>query len=431
MKGKSIKKYAICLLMGMTLLFAGCGATSDTDATVESKETAATKTEEAEKETATAEADLLADMKEFALPNKSAALYLDKDWITEDAGFDSMLTAGDALGREVVFMIQFLQGSELPAQSIDDMKLVVEQTFSVSSSEELEAFEIPGMTDVVVYLCEMSPGGASCQAYVVYGKTESAFYSIGFMAEKLDDDMLASLKASCSKFTEVEENLVVEDATTVEITDTVRWFNASYAVLTELNGWDYNRFAGIQANESSKALQIASLEEWWGVTDRATADETLDWILSAGHRTDFVEDVTFLEEYGIDQAEDPVSFILENFELTEDEARMYVDWYEMYKQYGENAIAGWDYCRALNLMSFYYLAGYYTEQEALDKSLEIAQTVQPLFESWDELIESYMRGYEYWAGESSDERMAIYEDLKTREDNPYQVDFKTELQKTW
>ena len=36
----------------------------------------------------------------------------------------------------------------------------------------------------------------------------------------------------------------------------------------------------------------------------------------------------------------------------------------------------------MNLMSFYYLAGYYTEQEALDKSLEIARTMQPLFESW-------------------------------------------------
>ena len=35
---------------------------------------------------------------------------------------------------------------------------------------------------------------------------------------------------------------------------------------------------------------------------------------------------------------------------------------------GENAITGWDYSRALSLMGYYYLAGYYSEQEALDKS---------------------------------------------------------------
>ena len=82
-------------------------------------------------------------------------------------------------------------------------------------------------------------------------------------------------------------------------------------------------------------------------------------------------------------------------------------------------------------MSFYYLAGYYSENEALDKSLEIAQTVQPLFGSWDDLVASYMRGYEYWAGESSAERQAVYEDIRSREDSPYQVDFKMQLEKTW
>ena len=71
------------------------------------------------------------------------------------------------------------------------------------------------------------------------------------------------------------------------------------------------------------------------------------------------------------------------------------------------------------------------EQEALDTSLEIARTMQPLFESWDDLMSSYMRGYEYWAEESADERRALYEDLKTRQDNPYSVDFKMQLEKTW
>ena len=74
------------------------------------------------------------------------------------------------------------------------------------------------------------------------------------------------MKASCASFS--EKPLEIEDNTTVELTDTVRWFNASYAVLTELNGQDYNRFAGLPANETTKALEQQSLDEWWGVTDR-------------------------------------------------------------------------------------------------------------------------------------------------------------------
>jgi len=181
------------------------------------------------------------------------------------------------------------------------------------------------------------------------------------------------------------------------------------------------------------AVNKQSLEEWWSVTDRASADETLDWILTEGHRTGFADNMKSLEESGIGQvsAEERVSYILENFDVSQEEAQGYADNYAVYEQYGEHALDGWDYCRAMNLMSFYYLAGYYTEEEALNKSLEIAQTMQPLFESWDALIESYMLGYEYWAEESSSERRAVYEELKTRDDNPYQVDYHTALEKTW
>lgn len=77
------------------------------------------------------------------------------------------------------------------------------------------------------------------------------------------------------------------------------------------------------------------------------------------------------------------------------------------------------------------MAQYYTEEEALNKSLEIAQMVQPLFGSWEELVESYLRGYEYWAEESAEERRQVFEDLKSRPDNPYQVDYNTKLEKTW
>lgn len=215
--------------------------------------------------------------------------------------------------------------------------------------------------------------------------------------------------------------------------DTIRWMNASYAILTELNNCDYTVFGGMSVTESNSEMMQESLDEWWGVTDRESADETLDWILTEGHRAGFEEDMVYLDELGLAEVAetDRAAFFLECFELDEADAEYFADMYGMYQEYGTEAIDGWDYCRALNLLGFYYVAGYYTEEEALDKSLEIAQTVQSRFASWDELVDSYLRGYEYWAEESSDERRAVYEDLKTRTDNPYTVDYNTILEKTW
>lgn len=44
----------------------------------------------------------------------------------------------------------------------------------------------------------------------------------------------------------------------------------------------------------------------------------------------------------------------------------------------------WDYSRAMSDLGFYYLAGYYSLDEALDKALELAIIIQNSFASWDD-----------------------------------------------
>lgn len=382
--------------------------------------------------------DILAEMQEFATPDNSASIYLEKDWEIldvgyEEAGIDFWMCAGNENASEVALLMQFpKKGINQLVSGMDEVKAQIEEAYEfVSDGKELETPEIPGMTDVEVDMGKVQVDGSSADAYLVYGETDYACYAILYAARTMDEEKIAYAKASCSKFKETVPEEV--DNTTVEITDTVRWFNASYAILTEINGWDYNLFAGLPANEESMELEQNSLEEWWGVTDRASADETLDWILMEGHRYGFADNMSYLQEAGIEDVpmEERAAFAQEYFEVNAEGAQELADAYLYYEQYGPNAIDGWDYCRAMNLLSFYYLAGYYTEQEALDKSLEIAQVMQPMFSSWDELVDSYLRGYEYWAGESSDERRAIYEDLKGRDDNPYAVDYNTSLEKTW
>ena len=365
------------------------------------------------KEKTVTQEEALAKMKEFSTADGSVTIKLEETWTTEDLGADFWLGAGSTDGSKAVLVMQFPKaGSALPADSMDSVKELVTDSYGLKDSAAADVPTVPGMTNVEASTCTMNAEGETAEVYLIYGETDYAYYSLMYVSEKISDSDINSMKASCSTF--VETPIEEEDATTVELTDTVRWFNAAYAVLTEINGWDYNRFAGLAANEANAASVQQMLVSSWDVTDRASADETLDWILNEGHRENFIDNGKYLaDEVKLgDVAEDQrLDYVLENFDVTEEEAQSYLDQFAVYQEYGDTAITGWDYCRALNLMSFYYLAGYYTEEEALDKSLEIAQTLQPLFTSWDDLIASYMRGYEYWAEESSADRQAVYEEI--------------------
>lgn len=215
--------------------------------------------------------------------------------------------------------------------------------------------------------------------------------------------------------------------------DTILWFNASHAVLTRLNGWDVTLFGEIPANAEGQEAGRQLLEEWWGVTDRQSADETMDWILEEGHRVEFGEVMDYYGTEGLaETAEaDRTAWLYSNFDMTEDEAKAMADWYALYEADGEKTIAAWDYSRAMSLLGYYYIAGYYSETEALDKSLEVAAKIQNIFSSWDEFMESYLTGYEYWANESSNERRAVYAELKAEEDSLYNLAFDMTLEKSW
>ena len=146
--------------------------------------------------------------------------------------------------------------------------------------------------------------------------------------------MTRSIKASLSSFH--EEPIEVENNFTAEITDTIRWFNASYAILTAANGWDTNLFGGLPANDQSTELEKQMLDEWWGVTDRASADENLEWILTEGHRADFAENMGILADAGVDSVaeEERADFIKENYDMTDEVAKIYADCLTLYEEKG-------------------------------------------------------------------------------------------------
>lgn len=229
-----------------------------------------------------------------------------------------------------------------------------------------------------------------------------------------------------------EKKRTEEGADTADATqnDTLLWINGTYAILTELNGWDYMIYSGKEYNPSMEEYYQDTLEDWWGVEDRETADSTLEWALYEGHRAEFAAIMEQLKEEGIEEVDhdDRSEYLYEYYDMTSDEAEHFANMYDYYEEYGPTAIDAWDYSRAVYLPSMYYLAGYYTEEEAKQKSLEISKQIQQQFTSWDDFMESYFRGYEYWAEESSDERRDIYEEIKADPNGPYSLDWNMTLE---
>ena len=221
------------------------------------------------------------------------------------------------------------------------------------------------------------------------------------------------------------------------VTDTVKWFNTTYALLTTANQADVNLIGGYEKNAINQKLVQELLDEWWDVTDRATADETLEWILSEGHRKDFADEMVELKDSGIlDLTREDLDAALADYD--ENDRAYILDMVDAYNANPEHPIDAWDYSRAMQLLGYYYIADYYTEQETLDKSLEVAKTLQGLYPSWDDMVQSYLDGYQYWNGDNPDDeesgsaqRRKIYEDLKASENNPYTLDWNLELTKTW
>ncbi len=369
-------------------------------------------------------------MKEFKSPDETVTIKLNEEWNAEDMGADGWIGASNKSGTDAVIVMQFDKLST-GISEIGEVKELVESNYVFTDQAEAEKPAMEGVTGIEAYTCKMDLDGTKGDGYIVYGETDYAYYAIIYAANRLNDSKKSNFKTSCESF---KENVPeVENNSTVEATDTIQWFNASYAVLTHANGWDYTMYGGMPANEVSQELQVSLLDEWWGVTDRASADETLEWLITEGHNADFLLNMNDLIDAGIGEvaAENRVDFMLENYEVTEEEAQNYVNCYAAYEANPGQGILGWDYSRAMSVLANCYLAGFYTETEALDQAMTVAGLIQETFDSWDSFMENYLVGYEYWAEESSDERRAIYEELNAASDNPYAVDFNLTLEKTW
>lgn len=97
--------------------------------------------------------------------------------------------------------------------------------------------------------------------------------------------------------------------------------------------------------------------------------------------------------------------------------------------------AGWDLCRATQLLGMMYMVKM-IDREELDRELsEAGRVIQRSFGSWDEMTESYLRGYEAWcvkrgnphAIQAATQRRAVCRRLRETPYGPYTIPWETDL----
>lgn len=231
----------------------------------------------------------------------------------------------------------------------------------------------------------------------------------------------------------------MEKTETTSFPDTVLWFNATYAPLTYSNGWNWRLPAGLEPTEGNISLDKMLLANSWNVTDRESALETVNSLIQNGHRSKCQECMDELEEWGlIDLPEEEFAEKIIEMETEKNPARYVIAYYMYRSGVPAEYIAAWDLCRVNQLYADYYLCGYMSYEEAMDASLENSLILQEMFDSWEEMMDSYIMGYQFWQGDlgltedsPTMERYRYYEMLQKAEDGPYTLDWNMALEKSW
>lgn len=384
-------------------------------------------------------------MREFSSADRTVTIRMDESWNSEDMGMENWVAAFTEDDTEGIVVMQMPKATYKNISDIVGLRDMVEGSFSVSEAEEMAKPEISALNEVEAYKGKVNLEDVSGDGFIVYGETEYAYYSILYAAPVLDEKRTEYFLQVCATLDEkMPEDAVTAEAEEAQATpspepvsasldDVLRWFNATCAILIQSNGWDYNVYGGLEENEANQGTAQQFLADYWEITDRSGVDKTLKMLETEGHGPEFANEMIYLKELGIGDlsADKRKDFMLANFTVNDDEAQCYVDWYTYYEANQGHGIAAWDYSRMMTILADAYLAGYYTREEALDKSLEIAKAIQNSYDSWDQFMEGYFVGYEYWTFESSDARRDIYEELKAASDTPYNIDWNLPLEKCW
>ena len=207
------------------------------------------------------------------------------------------------------------------------------------------------------------------------------------------------------------------------LSPTLQWMNTAGSILLATNKGNFRYMAGIYfpGNENDpKGVEgiKKSLWEYWEIQGHESAMDTMKRLVNSGMRKWYGEEMHKLETVYHGYSEEELIEIAKQENPKADEDSFLPKMIMAYRRYGENALLGWDMGRATYIIQWCYFVGYISMEEVLEIGVEAGQKAQKYFQNWEEMMESYLLGGQYWMREDASDqnsmtskRWKIYEAL--------------------
>lgn len=230
------------------------------------------------------------------------------------------------------------------------------------------------------------------------------------------------------------------------LSPTLQWMNTAGSLLVAANKGDFHWMGGVcypSKDRLPKDVQTTEkmLRDYWGIRDHESALEKMTSLLDSGMRWWYGQEMARLEALCHGCSEEQLIEAARQQNPKANEESFLPKMLTAYRRYGENALLGWDVGRVAYISQSCYFMGYLSMEEVLHLGVEAGRKAQAVFQNWEEMMESYLLGSQYWKREDADDpasltvrRKKAFEALWRGEGAyefiPYlSVDFETPLSK--
>jgi hypothetical protein len=163
------------------------------------------------------------------------------------------------------------------------------------------------------------------------------------------------------------------------------------AILSQYNNENIN---ALKSNLDPVGLR-PMMNEWWGITNRQSAFEVLDWLKREGHRTEYNTVYDVLVRGNITSCKD-----LQDADQSLCRDSDIKEIHDIAKQVhdlaGDKTLVAWDYGRLISVARWCYTMGWLSEEEAWTYIMPAAIKIQSTYDSFVEFGRHYIYGRAYW-----------------------------------
>lgn len=190
------------------------------------------------------------------------------------------------------------------------------------------------------------------------------------------------------------------------LSPTLQWMNTAGIILIAVNKDNFRYMAGLcYPGWEQNTARIASIKkmlwEYWGISEHESAMENMEALIRTGMRGRYHAEMRRLEAVYSGYSETELIEAAKQSNPKAGEDSFLPKMLMAYRRYGENALLGWDVGRAAYIVQCCYFVGYVSMEEVLDIGVEAGEMAQKYFVSWEEMMESYLLGGQYWKREDA------------------------------